>query len=624
MPYRGRLLIERLPLALPWFEGAPFVNQERQTTSLVPESEVYGREADREKIIKLFLSLSDEVGNTAPKVQVIPIVGLGGVGKTTLAQIVYNDARVEENFQIRGWACVSDQFHLETITKQILESVSGRSSDISQSLQLLQTSLQKELNGKKFFLVLDDVWTENPDTWSKLQAPLKGEPGSVILVTTRSESVASIMRTTPPQPLSGLTEEDSWSLFAHIAFENITPDARQNLEPIGRRTIEKCKGLPLAVKTLAGLLRSKQDEKAWETMLSNEILCLPPQQSNILPVLRLSYHYLPSVLKQCFAYCSIFPKDHEFEKEEIILLWIAQGFLGGGGLKSGETIKDVGERCFDELLLRSFFQQSGENNSSFVMHDLIHDLAQFVSRKFCSRLEIGGHHNISERTRHVAYISEEFDVSKRFDPFYETDKLRTFLPVRMSHDFSFRLADKVLHDLLPKFECLQVLSLSYYHITHLPNSFGNLKHLRYLNLSHTAIEKLPLSICILLNLQSLVLSWCYNLTELPAEIGKLINLIHLDVSKTKIQVMPSEIGKLINLLHLDISKTRLEGMPIGINKLKDLRRLTAFVVGKHSGANIAELRDLSHLQGALSIMNLQNVVNAVDAWESNLKGKEKP
>ena len=358
----------------------PSVNRERQTTSFVTVPKVYGREADMEKIIKLLLS--DEVAS-APEVQVMPIVGMGGIGKTTLAQSIYNEKRVEENFQIRGWTCVSDQFHLETVTKQILESVSGPNSSGSQNLQSLQTSLQKELNGKKYFLVLDDVWIENPNTWSELQAPLKGGAGSVIIVTTRSERVGSIMRTTPLQPLGELSEEDSWSLFAHIAFGNTTPYARQNLEPIGRRIIKKCKGLPLAVKTLAGLLRSEQDEKTWEKMLRNEIWDLPLQQSNILPVLRLSYHYLPSALKQCFAYCSIFPKDRDFDKEELILLWAAQGFLGGSALQRGETIKDVGETHFDELLSRSFFQQSGGSNSSFVMHDMIHDLARFVSRNFC-------------------------------------------------------------------------------------------------------------------------------------------------------------------------------------------------------------------------------------------------
>ncbi|XP_019077669.1 putative disease resistance RPP13-like protein 1 [Vitis vinifera] len=424
-----------------------FSAEERLTTSLVDEFGVYGRDADREKIMELFLS--DEV-SADQKVGVIPIVGMGGVGKTTLAQIIYNDKRVEDYFDTRIWVCVSDQFDLVEITKAILESVTKDSSH-SRNLQFLQDGLKKELNGKRFLLVLDDIWNENPNNWSVLQAPFRvGAHGSFVMVTTRNENVASIMRTTASYHLNELSDKYCWSLFAHLAFENITSDALQSLELIGKKIVKKCKGLPLAAKTLGGLLRSKQDENAWKEMLNNKIWDLPADQSSILPALHLSYHYLPTKLKQCFAYCSIFPKGYEFEKKQLILLWMGEGLVNGS--RRGETVEKE----------------------------------------------------------------------------------------------------------------------------------GKLKHLRYLDLSYTAIHKLPESI------------------------------------------VPSEIGKLINLRYFDISKTKLEGMPMGINRLKDLQVLTTFVVGwKHAAARIKDLRDLSQLGGTLSILNLQNVVCAADALEANLKDKGK-
>ncbi|KAL6326064.1 hypothetical protein AAG906_000939 [Vitis piasezkii] len=372
--------------------------------------EIYGREGDREKIMKLLLS--DEVA-TADRLQVIPIVGMGGVGKTTLAQIIYNDKRV-------GTSSISD---------------SGCAYLIS------LTCLQKKLNGKRFFLVLDDIWNENPDNWSTLQAPLKaGAQGSVIIATTRNEKVASIMGTTPFCRLSELSDEQCWSVFAYHAFENITPDATKNLEPIGRKIVQKCKGL----------LRSEQDENTWKNMLNNEIWDLPTEQSNILPALHLSYHYLPTKVKQCFAYCSIFPKDYEYRKEELILLWVAQGFVGG--FKGEEMIED-GEKCFQNLL----------------------------SREFCFRLEVGKQKKISKRARHLSYNREEFDASKKFDPLMEFDHLRY---LNLSSTNIQKLPKSI-----GKLRNLQSLMLSNCRgITKLPPEIENLIHLHHLDISGTKLE----------------------------------------------------------------------------------------------------------------------------------------
>ncbi|XP_034680500.1 putative disease resistance RPP13-like protein 1 [Vitis riparia] len=582
--------------------GLSFKMEKRvPTTSSVDESSIYGRDAEKEAIIQFLLSEEASRDNGDNGVSVVPIVGMGGVGKTTLAQIIYNDKRVESHFDTRIWVCVSDRFNVIGITKAILEAVTRPSPDYK-NLESLQNMLKNELNGKRYFLVLDDVWNEKLQNWDALKAPFSvGAQGSMIIVTTRNEYVASLMRTaTSSHHLDVLSFQQCWLLFAKHAFAHMNPNIRQKLEPIGMEIVRKCKGLPLAAKTIGSLLRSKQDENAWNGVLNNGIWDFQIEQSDFLPALYLSYHYLPTNLKRCFAYCSIFTKDYKFEKRNLVLFWMAEGLLDGS--KREETIEDYGNMCFDNLLSRSFFQQASDDESIFLMHDLIHDLAQFVSGKFCSSLDDEKRSQISKQTRHSSYVrAKQFELSKKFDRFDEAHNLRTFLPVHTGYQSPYIFLSKKVSDLLlPTLKCLRVLSLADYHIVELPHSIGTLKHLRYLDLSHTSIRRLPESITNLFNLQTLMLSNCHSLTHLP-----------------------TKMGKLINLRHLDISGTSLKEMPMGMEGLKRLRTLTAFVVGEDRGAKIKELRDMSHLGGRLCISKLQNVVDAMDVFEANLKGKER-
>ncbi|WKA02212.1 hypothetical protein VitviT2T_020426 [Vitis vinifera] len=578
--------------------GVSFGIEERlPTTSLVDESRIHGRDADKEKIIELMLS--DEA-TQVDKVSVISIVGMGGIGKTTLAQIIYNDGRVENHFEKRVWVCVSDDFDVVGITKAILESITKCPCEFK-TLESLQEKLKNEMKDKRFLLVLDDVWNEKTPRWDLLQAPFNvAARGSVVLVTTRNETVAAIMRTTTSShQLGQLAEEQCWLLFAQTALTNLDSNECQNLESTGRKIAKKCKGLPLVAKTLGGLLHSNQDITAWNEVLNNEIWDLSNEQSSILPALNLSYHYLPTTLKRCFAYCSIFPKDYVFEREKLVLLWMAEGFLDGS--KRGETIEQFGRKCFNSLLLRSFFQQYDNNDSQFVMHDLIHDLAQFTSGKFCFRLEVEQQNQISKEIRHSSYTWQHFKVFKEAKLFLNIYNLRTFLPLPLYSNLlsTLYLSKEISHCLLSTLRCLRVLSLSHYDIKELPHSIENLKHLRYLDLSHTRIRTLPESITTLFNLQTLMLSECRFLVDLPTKMGRLINLRHLKIDGIK-----------------------LERMPMEMSRMKNLRTLTAFVVGKHTGSRVGELRDLSHLTGTLAIFKLQNVADARDALESNMKGKE--
>ncbi|XP_057743843.1 putative disease resistance RPP13-like protein 1 isoform X1 [Arachis stenosperma] len=375
----------------------------RIQSSLVECSDIYGRNDDKEAILKLLLD------NTCDdKLSVISIEGIGGIGKTTLAQLVYNDARVKEKFAIKAWVCVATKFDLVNITKAIMEDITSSPCNIV-NLNSIQTELKEKLTEKTFLVVLDDVWDNQQNLWDNFLKPfLSGNKGSKILLTTRNKNVDSVMSTTNLHyKLDILSPNDCWSIFLKHSF--LSTNSRQYviLEQIGKKIVKKCKGLPLAVKTLGGLLRNKDNEEDWENILESEIWKLSEDESKIVPALRVSYHYLPSHLKRCFVYCSLYPEDYQFDKEKLILLWMAEDFVQP---IENYTLENISRAYFDELVARSFFQPSSKNVSLFVMHDLMHDLATYFAGKFYfSVRRFGDPEKICSKTRHLSYMVNHHD-----------------------------------------------------------------------------------------------------------------------------------------------------------------------------------------------------------------------
>uniref|UniRef100_M1AJE5 Blight resistance protein T118 n=1 Tax=Solanum tuberosum TaxID=4113 RepID=M1AJE5_SOLTU len=340
-----------------------------------------------------------------------------------------------------------------------------------------------------------------------------------------------------------------------------------NLVAIGKEIVKKSGGVPLAAKTLGGLLRFKREEREWEHMRDSEIWNLPQDEMSILPALRLSYHHLPLDLRQCFAYCAVFPKDTKMEKKKVISLWMAHGFLL---LRRNLELEDVGNEAWNELYLRFFFQEIEVRygKTYFKMHDLIHDLATSLF-------------SANTSSSNIRQINVE-----------------SYTHMMMSIGFS-DMVSSCSPPLLQKFVSLRVLNLSYSKFEKLPSSIGDLVHLRYLYLSsNIEIRSLPKQLCKLQNLQTLDLQYCTSLCCLPKETSKL--------------------GSLRNLL-LDGCQS-MTCMPPRIGSLTCLKTLGQFVVGRKKGYQLGELGSLN-LYGSISISHLERVKNDKDAKEANLSAK---
>ncbi|KAI3474325.1 hypothetical protein Pfo_029148 [Paulownia fortunei] len=348
-----------------------------QTHSFVRASDIIGRDNDKEHIVQLLLSSNDDG-------LVIPIVGIGGLGKTTVVKLAYNDDRVIRNFDLGMWISVSEDLSVGKVVEKILKSATGESFG-HLDMDQMQSRLADVLNDKRYLLVLDDVWNEDRNKWMDLRELLMNcHAGSKIIVTTRSKAVAMITGTIPPYNLTGLSDDDCLSLFLKCAFRG-PDDWLPNLVAIAKEIVKKCGGVPLAVKTLGSLLYMNTDEQEWLRIKDNDIWEIDQKQTDILPLLRLSYEQLPSYLRQCFAYCSMLPKGLEIPREAFINLWIAQGFIHS--VNGNRQLEDIGNQYFNELLSRFCFQEVVEAFDGEILackiHNLVHDLAQSVAGREC-------------------------------------------------------------------------------------------------------------------------------------------------------------------------------------------------------------------------------------------------
>ncbi|XP_042020736.1 putative disease resistance protein RGA3 [Salvia splendens] len=514
-----------------------------QSTSSIDFNSVYGSDIykKRDDIVKNMMLNGDHT-------QILSIVGTGGLGKTTLAQLIFNHPHFEKDW-LKIWVCVSDPFIVSKVAKDIVKSVGTETipPDADQ-LELALQKLKASVSGKRFLLVLDDVWTEDSDKWNPLKINLDyGAAGSKVLVTTRNERVAKMMGTLDsdiyhPKELS---LEECWSLLRDVSLAGKSEEEREKFKNVGMEIASKCKGLPLAAVVLGRLLQFK-DLEGWEHVEKSEIWELDNDEVKLFSHLLLSYNELSPALKHCFSYCAIYPKDHKIHAESLIEEWMAQGYLGS--ISGNGEVELKGREYLNNLAMLSLFQdielsESGEQIEWCKMHDIIHDFDHFLRK------------NDDKESSCQACGRSSISLVQKYRSLF------------WNYGYSLDEKEKVCG-------CMKSLRMLRIRSVSSPVGLETLIHLRWLDISWIALSKDDLEIiCMLYFLQSLLLSSC-ELTEIPQQIGSLNQLRRLDLSENvKLKELPESMGRLVELRTLSLENCRLTEIPQEIGNLVQLRRL---------------------------------------------------
>ncbi|XP_058114404.1 disease resistance protein RPM1-like [Magnolia sinica] len=581
----------------------------------VEEADIVGLKNDAMKLEQLLLKKEETQQRT-----VISIVGMGGSGKTTLAKKVYKTAKT--SFDCHAWIYVSQSFQKKEILKRMLEGFyeSRREAVPNHTETMDEEKLAEMINnylqGKRYALFLDDIW--DTSVWEAVKYALPHEGGSKIIFTTRSENTARpVHEKWHIHKMKPLSHELAWELFVKRAFmnEDTQGTCPPHLVEVGNAMVKRCKGLPLAIVVIGGLMSKESTDLAkWNDVLEN----LDWELKDNVDLARLnralltSYNYLPFHLKYCFLYCGLFPEDHKIKRKKLIRMWVAEGFIEEHPRKTPE---EVSSNYFAQLIDRNLLQPVIEETTGELiacqMHDLMHDIAihMFKKEQFAEILT-NRRNNFGEVQRRLAIQNTAIDIPGSM-PELNPRSLLLFNDQEFPSSSFCRM--------FSKFKLLRVLDLEGTKIKILPNEVGSLMHLRYLSLRRTQIEELPVSLQRLHNLQTLDVRDSH-LKGLPTGIEMLTKLRHLNLKKycdRELYKMPKQTASLSNLQTL--SGSSVDG---GFSKeLGYLTQLKKLDIGEVKGKHCKELCDsISQLKW---LRSLKIVALSIDE-EINLQELSQP
>ncbi|KAL5972386.1 hypothetical protein ACLOJK_041640, partial [Asimina triloba] len=490
-----------------------------ETAIYMDEDEIVGFNEREDQLVRWLTE--DE-----PRRAVLSVVGMGGLGKTTLVAKVYKAPMVKRHFECAIWVSVSQSYSVNELLRNVLQDifqankveVPSNVGDMNhrQLVQMVNDCLEK----KRYIIVLDDVWSI--DAWTQLNTAFpRNRRGSRILLTTRDDNVTLLLgEGSTRYELKCLEEEVAWELFCKKAFWS--GPCPRDLVPVARTIVEKCGGLPLAIVALSSLL-SLKDRSVTEWGRVSDNLSWHWRNNQILEpiklILLLSFYDLPFRLKHCFLYCCMFPEDYLIYRRQLMRLWVAEGFVEERGRL---TVEEAAEDNLKELVHRNLLQVAMRNETGRVracrVHDLMREVALSLSHeeKFCMTYD--GQQTIQD------------------------DKVR-----RMSIYRNGEISN--LHKIVSHLRSLLVFATGLNFVSSLNEMAPSFKLLKVLNLEGIPIE------------------------SVPDELSNLFNLRYLNLGKTKIRELPKSIGRLQNLQTLDVRHTRMEKLPSGIVKLRKLRNL---------------------------------------------------
>uniref|UniRef100_A0A453KM27 Protein kinase domain-containing protein n=1 Tax=Aegilops tauschii subsp. strangulata TaxID=200361 RepID=A0A453KM27_AEGTS len=565
---------------------------------------IVGRDSDKEKIKELMLE------NDTETLSIIPIVGLVGLGKTALARLIFHDQGEGWNLDLRIWIGLNRKFDLKNIAADIISQANGTkegSSEINtniqihENLQLLKDRLQKTLHDKRCLIVLDDLCSIDKSQLDELKEMLRRTNKWIkVLVTTSSEITAELMHTFPPYKLFPLSEDDCWEIFSEKAFgDGGTVNAC--LKKIGKQIVKRCDGIPSLAHFLGSVVHNQvmdvwlaaRDEPIWklESTYSMKV--------KVFSSLNQIYYDMPSALKLCFLYLSVFPKGSIIDKEKLIRQWIALDIIGS---KHGTLPSYVQAEMYIQDLLSIHFLQVRKTHSvngmeistsptTLYMHNFVHEFARHVA---CNDIIILDDREMNDNAKELSFQYALLTHHKE-----QSTLCSALLTRARALHFLNAEAIKLHREAFELLKHLRVLNLSGSCIEEIPASIGHLKHLRYLDISGLKVQTLPSSMSTLINLEALDLSNT-SLKELPSFIGSLEKLKYLNLQGCDIlQNLPATLGHLQTLEHLRVScRYDIGELADSLCNLQDLRFIdlsscTELPQLPRSFGNLMKLEDLN-------------------------------